>query len=79
MHRTLTNTEQYAHKIHWWVRLFGIVWLASVVLAVVGGIAFGVMIADQRAALSTSSSSNSLYTACMSNPNTTYSDCQRLR
>lgn len=35
MHRTLTATEDYTRRIHWWVRLFGVVWLASIALGVV--------------------------------------------
>lgn len=45
MHRTLTSTEDYTRRIHWWVRLFGLCWLASIGLSVlvflflVGGMA----------------------------------------
>lgn len=37
MHRTLTATEGYARKIHWWVRFFGICLVGSLVLSFLAG------------------------------------------
>lgn len=36
MHRTLTSQDDYLRRIHWWVRLFGLVWI---VLPVIVGLA----------------------------------------
>ncbi len=30
------RSEDYLRRIHWWVRLFGVVWLAGILLAVLG-------------------------------------------
>ncbi len=29
------GTKEYARRIHWWVRLFGVVWLVSLAFAMV--------------------------------------------
>lgn len=33
IHATLTETNSYTRRIHWWIRLFGVVWLTGVILA----------------------------------------------
>jgi hypothetical protein len=59
----LTVTD-YARKIHWWVRLFGVVWLVSVALAVVlGGIAGVVLSSAADDAGSTFSPRSSISTS----------------
>ncbi len=34
------QTADYTRRIHWWVRLFGIVWIVIPVLAFLGAVAF---------------------------------------
>lgn len=48
MHGTLSASEDYLRRIHWWVRLFGIVWIlvpivsaAAVLTFFIGLMAFG--------------------------------------
>ena len=48
MHRTLTRTEDYARRIHWWVRLFGVLSLASVVLVVLVALYFVTAVASAQ-------------------------------
>lgn len=40
MHRTLAATEDYTRRIHWWVRLFGIVWIVVPAVAALMAVAF---------------------------------------
>ena len=40
MHRTLTSTEDYVRRIHWWVRLFGVVWIVLPIIATVFAVVF---------------------------------------
>ncbi len=35
LHDLLYETKDYARRIHWWVRLFGVVWTATIVGGVV--------------------------------------------
>lgn len=40
MHRTLAATEDYTRRIHWWVRLFGIIWIVVPAVAALMAVAF---------------------------------------
>jgi hypothetical protein len=72
LHDLLFETKDYARRIHWWVRLFGVLWLSSIILGVVGGLAaFGFM-AGQTSARTTAYGS---YSACMADPSTTLTEC----
>jgi hypothetical protein len=71
-------TADYARRIHWWVRLFGVVWLTSLALGIVGMLIFAVAASSQDVD-SPSFSGTSSYDACIRNPNTTYAECQLLR
>jgi hypothetical protein len=33
IHDLLAGTKDYARRIHWWVRLFGIVWIVAPLVA----------------------------------------------
>jgi len=85
----LTVTD-YARKIHWWVRLFGVVWLASIALAVAVGLLIGIAAAIQSnetgsytPTFSTPGSSASVsgmsYDECLADRRTTYAQCQTLK
>ena len=80
----LTVTD-YARKIHWWVRLFGVVWLASIAFAVAVGVFIGIAAAAQSRDAGSSytptytPTSSMTYSECMANPNTTFAQCQLLR
>ncbi len=85
----LTVTD-YARKIHWWVRLFGVVWLASIAFAVAVGLFFGIAIAiqssDETGSYTPSFSSpgsvsvsGMSYQECMTDPRTTYDQCLSLK
>jgi hypothetical protein len=55
---TLTPAEQsydYIRRIHWWVRLFGIVWVVIPVVASLAAVAFGLGILSKSAADNTMS------------------------
>ena len=82
----LTVTD-YARKIHWWVRLFGVVWLASIGLAVAFGVIVGLAAAVQMSDTTSYSPSYSpsspvsgmTYSQCLADLSTTYDECQSLR
>jgi hypothetical protein len=44
------RTADYARRIHWWVRLFGVVWLATILIGVIGAVSVAVMAASESAA-----------------------------
>lgn len=73
MHRTLTNTESYAKKIHWWIRLFGVLWCIGMVLT-----ACFVAYTLARTTSETSQVRTSAYQACINNPATTLTQCAEL-
>jgi hypothetical protein len=58
------RTALYAEKIHWWVRLFGVVWLTTLAIGVVFGIFVGVHVAADR---NTAGTSLAKYQACIVN------------
>lgn len=45
MHRTLTSQDDHLRRIHWWVRLFGIVWIVVPALLAVFAVGFFVFAA----------------------------------
>jgi hypothetical protein len=69
----LTVTD-YARKIHWWVRLFGVIWLVSMAIAVVVGIAAGTAMSSNH----TTSSVFSSRSQCMQASYTTTQECNLL-
>ncbi|HEV3362735.1 MAG TPA: hypothetical protein VG795_01120 [Acidimicrobiia bacterium] len=79
MHDMLHDVKDYTRRIHWWVRLFGVAWLVSLVLGIVGTMLFALAVAVQSDDTFGSYSGYSSYSACMSDPNTTFAECQRLK
>lgn len=73
MHRTLAATEDHTRRIHWWVRLFGICWLASMALAVIGAVLFAVAFTGAATTSSSTSGSTSLFENCLRNGGSTNS------
>lgn len=45
IHGVLSETNSYAKRIHWWVRLFGVVWAISLICAISFGVYAGVQAA----------------------------------
>jgi hypothetical protein len=77
----LTETRDYTRRIHWWIRLFGVVWLTTMVLGVLIGGGLGILAArtadkfnDVGNSLDNSSSYSSR-SACLSAPETTTAQC----
>lgn len=64
------QTADYARRIHWWVRLFGIVWIVIPVVATIMAVFFAVGIVSMGAVNSkfpttSTSSSSSSYSSCV--------------
>jgi hypothetical protein len=81
IHDMLHDVKDYTRRIHWWVRLFGVASIASLILGIVGTMIFAVALAvgSDDSFGTYSGYSGSSYSACISDPNTTYAECQRLR
>lgn len=77
----LAETRDYTRRIHWWIRLFGVVWLTSVIVgAIVGAIALiSLAVLGHNAANKLNdvdnSSSYSSRSTCMAAPETTLAQC----
>lgn len=71
MHRILTNTEEYARRIHWWVRLFGIIWIVIPIIAAIVAFFFIMGVS------SSTGLENSSYGRCLDN-GYSVSECTRM-
>jgi hypothetical protein len=40
----LTETRDYTRRIHWWVRLFGVVWSVGIALGLLGGLTVAIQL-----------------------------------
>jgi hypothetical protein len=81
----LTETCDYTRRIHWWVRLFGVVWLTTMALGVLIGAALGILAASTANDVSklndvnnNGSSSYSTRAECMNAIETTAAFCESL-
>jgi hypothetical protein len=73
----LTETRDYTRRIHWWIRLFGVVWLTTMALGVlIGAVAIG--IASKSTNTGTNSGLYSSRSACMAAIETTAAECDAL-
>jgi hypothetical protein len=86
IHDMLRDVKDYTRRIHRWVRLFGVIWLASLILGVVGAMIFALAAAVENGESSTgyrysgySGYSSSAYLECLGDPNTTWEKCQPLK
>ena len=76
----LIETRDYTRRIHWWIRLFGVVWLTTIGIGVLVGIALGVSLAI-NAANNANSGGNGGYanrSECMADRFTTTAQCNAL-
>lgn len=67
------STNEYARRIHFWVRLAVVTWLGGMVLSA-GSAAYFIGRASRNAA----AVKTSAYNACVQNPDTTLSQCALL-
>jgi hypothetical protein len=71
----LTETRDYTRRIHWWIRLFGVVWLTTMAMGVIlGAIAIGAASRSTNPGIGSYSSRS----ACMAAAETTLAQCNAL-
>jgi hypothetical protein len=71
----LTETRDYTRRIHWWIRLFGVIWLTTLAVGVLIA-AFSIGIATKNS--DTGVGSYSTRAACIAAIETTTAECDAL-